>query len=85
MNKLLLLLIPIMFSCSSQFSKGITNKRELKSKKPPSMQIAEGYDNKAKSKTYKNPEKAAKAREKDIRKMKKRGDKYIKKRQKKLK
>ena len=89
MNKLFIVLIlgSLLFGCAGQFNKGITNKRELRSKKPPSVQIAEGYDkgNKKKAKTYSNPKKASKARAKHNAKVKKRGDKYLKKKRKKQK
>ena len=87
MNRLLILiaLVSVLFGCSSQFNKGITNKKELRSKKPPSVKIAEGYDkgHGKKSKVYSNPKKAAKARNKHSEKVKKRGDKYLKKKRKK--
>ena len=78
-------MVSVLFGCSSQFNKGITNKRELRSKKPPSVKIAEGYDkgNGKKAKVYSNPKKAAKARNKQSEKAKKRGDKYLKKKRKK--
>ena len=81
MNRLLILLIPLMLACGGQFKKGgIIDKKELRSKKPPSVKIAEGYDKKAKKvKTYKNPKKAEKARLKEQEKIRKRGRKYLKK------
>lgn len=87
MNKLfyVLFLLSVLFGCGSQFNKGITNKRELRSKKPPSVKIAEGFDkgNKKNTKVYSNPKKAAKARDKHAYKIKKRGDKYLKKKRRK--
>ena len=87
MNRLflLLLLASILVGCSSQFNKGITNKRELRAKKPPSVQIAEDFDkgNKKKAKVYSNPKKAAKARDRQAYRIKKRGDKYLKKKKRK--
>ena len=71
--------------CSS-YNKGIIAKRELRSKKPPSVKIAEGYEKKAKGlKVYSNPKKAAKARDKQNEKIKKRGDKYLKRKRRKNK
>ena len=87
MNKLFLLiaLASTILGCSSQFNKGITNKKELRSKKPPSVKIAEGFDkgSNKKTKVYSNPKKAAKARDRQAERMKKRGDKYLKKKRKK--
>ena len=87
MNKLIVLFSAavILLSCGRQFNKGVIDKRELRKKKPPSVQIAEEFDKKAEkgNKTYRNPKKAAKAREKQSAKQKKRGDKYLKKKNKK--
>ncbi|MEQ8323129.1 MAG: hypothetical protein RIE58_10435 [Vicingaceae bacterium] len=85
MNKCFLVVLACLLMACSQFNKGITDKKELRSKKPPSVKIAEGYDkqNKRRSKVYTNPKKAAKMREKQSMKMKQRGDKYLKKRKKK--
>ena len=87
MNKffLLIALVSTLLGCSSQFNKGITNKKELRSKKPPSVKIAEEFDkgNKKKAKVYSNPKKAAKARDRQAYKIKKRGDKYLKKKKRK--
>ena len=87
MNKLTYLLLILLTLGCSQFNKGIVDKKELRSKKPPSVKIAEGYDkqNKKKTKVYSNPKRAAKAREKHNEKVKKRGDKYLKKRRRKQK
>jgi hypothetical protein len=76
----------MLFSCASQFNKGVIEKKKLRSKKPPSVQIAEEYDKRAgkNTKTYKNPKKAARARERQAIKHKKMGDKYLKKKNKKL-
>lgn len=88
MNKIagIVLLIFTLLSCSSQFNKGITDKKELRKKKPPSVRIAEDYDKKGKKyeqKTYKNPKRAAKARDKQGERHKKKGDKYLKKKRRK--
>ena len=34
----------ICISCSSQFNKGVTNKNELRGRKPPSVKIKEEFD-----------------------------------------
>ena len=77
----------LFFSCS-QFNKGVIEKKELRKNKPPSVRIAEEYDKQAKkyqTKTYKNPKRAAKAREKAAIKHKKQGDRYLKRKRKKSK
>ena len=83
MNRIIGLLLIIFLASCGQFSQGgITNKRELRKKKAPSVQIAEDYDKKAKKqqgKTYKNPKKAAKARDKMSKRHKRKGDKYLRK------
>lgn len=81
MNKYLLILVfPFLLGCASQFNKGIIAKKELRSKTPPSVKIAEGFDKKQKKvKTYKNPKRAEKARLREIERIKKRGRKYLKK------
>lgn len=85
---ILFLIVSIFYFSCSQFNKGVIEKRELRKsvKKPPSVRIAEEYDKKAEksNKTYSNPKKAAKAREKFSAKQKKRGDKYLKKKKKNL-
>ena len=83
MNRIVLISL-LLYSCS-QFNKGIVDKRELRSKKPPSVKIAEEYDrqNKKKTKVYTNPKKAAKMRAKQAERVKKRGDKYLKKKRRK--
>ena len=60
-------------------------KKELRSKKSPSVKIAEDYDkqNKKRNKTYRNTKQAGKAREKQNAEAKKRGDKYLKKKRRK--
>ena len=86
MNKKVLIVFVLLFNlaCGSQFNKGVIAKKELRKKKPPSVQIAEEFDKKAgKTKIYSNPKRAAKAREKQSAKQKKRGDKYLKKKNKK--
>lgn len=87
MKKLLLytLLVVVFSACSSQFNKGVTDKKELRSKKSPSVRIAEDYDkqNKKRNKSYRNTKQAGKAREKQNAEAKKRGDKYLKKRRRK--
>jgi len=90
MNKYItILLITILSLSCSQFNKGVISKKELRKKKPPSVQIAEEYDRKAKknnkAKTYNNPEKADKARQKQTKKHKKKADKYVKRQQRKIK
>lgn len=79
------LIISLVISCSSQFNKGVIEKRELRKKKPPSVRIAEDYDRKANkgAKTYSNPKKAAKAIDKQSENQKKAGDKYLKKKRRK--
>ena len=79
------LLIIVFSACSSQFNKGVTNKKELRSKKSPSVKIVEDYDkqNKKRNKTYRNTKQAGKAREKQNAEAKKRGDKYLKKKRRK--
>lgn len=89
MNKLvhLILLVLLCTSCSKH-NKGLVDKKEFSKKKPPSLQIAEEYEKKNKKyapKTYKNPKRATKALEKQSAKHKKKGDRYLKKRQKQLK
>ena len=78
-----------LLSCS-QFNKGVIEKRELRKgvKNPPSVQIAKEYDKQAKkyqTKTYSNPKRAAKAREKAAKKHKKQGDRYLKRKKRKSK
>lgn len=89
MNKLVqLVLIVILGISCSKHSKGVIEKREFSKKKPPSLQIAEEYEKKNKKyapKTYKNPKKAARALEKQSVKHKKKGNRYLRKRQKQLK
>ena len=88
-RKLIQLLMLVMLTSCGQFKQGgITNKRELRSKKAPSVKIAEEYDKKAKknsTKTYKNPKRQAKARDKQTLKHKKKADRYLKKKRKKVK
>ena len=79
----------LLFSCS-QFNKGVIEKRELRKgiKNPPSVQIAKEYDKQAKKnqpKQYKNPKRAAKARDKAAMKHKKKGDRYLKRKKRKTK
>jgi len=86
MNKsIFYILFSILILACSSYNKGIISKKELRSKKPPSVKIAEDYDkkNKSKSKSYRNTKQAGKAREKQNAEAKKRGDKYLKKKRKK--
>ena len=87
MSRFLFLIFLLSALSCSQFNKGVTNKGELRKKKPPSVRIAEEYDKDAKkqNKTYSNPKRAAKAREKQAEKHKKKGDKYLKKKKRKSK
>lgn len=89
MNKLFQFDLVLIFTAScSNYNKGVIEKRELNKKKPPSLRIAEDYEKKNKkyaAKTYKNPKRATKALEKQSAKHKKKGDTYLKKRQKQLK
>lgn len=83
-------LILLLFgSCASQFNKGITNKKTLRSKKPPSVRIQEEYDQAAKRAnrgTRKIHNKEGKALDKALRKRKekklKKDQRYLKKRKK---
>ena len=80
MNKWIFhIVVILLLSSCSQFNKGVIEKRELRKgiKNPPSVQIAKEYDKQAKKKqgkVYKNPKRAAKAREKAAQKHKKKGD-----------
>ncbi len=88
--------IPILFlflvlaACSSQFNKGVTNKRELRSKTSPSLKIAKEYDKIAKkqerkAKRFSNIKDQEKANEKRKAKQRKEGQQYLKKKKRKLK
>lgn len=85
---LLILIIAFgIFSCRN-YNKGVIAKKELRSKKSPSVKIAEEYDKKSKkyaTKTYKNPKRAERARAKQARKHKKKGERYIKRQQRRIK
>ncbi len=89
MNKYIVFVFVSLLTLScSQFNKGIVSKKELRKKKPQSVQIAEEYDKKAKKnskvKTYNNPKRAERAKAKETKKHKKKGDKYIKRQQRKI-
>ena len=89
MNKyIVIVFLSILTLSCSQFSKGVISKKELRKKKPQSAQIAEEYDKKAKknfkAKTYNNPKRAERARARETKKHKKKGDRYIKRQQRKI-
>ncbi len=89
MNKYLVIFLISLLSIScSQFNKGVIAKKELRKKKPQSVQIAEEYDRKAKknnkTKTYNNPKRTERVRQRQTKKHKKKGDRYVKRQQRKI-
>jgi len=90
MNRFIIALLICLTTLScSQFSKGVIAKKELRKKKPQSVQIAEEYDRQAKRgpkvKTYHNPKRAERAQARQTRKHKKEANRYLKKKRRKLK
>ena len=90
MNKnIIIILISLITISCSQFNKGVVSKRELRKKKPQSVRIAEEYDKKAKkgpkAKTYSNPKRAERAKARNTKKHKKKANRYLKKKKRKLK
>lgn len=84
------LAIILLLSCSSQFNKGVTNKRQLRSKTSPSLRIAKEYDKVAKkqerkARRYSKIKNQEKANDKRKAKQRKEGEQYLKRKRRKFK
>ena len=80
----------VLTACSSQFNKGVTNKRELRSKTSPSLKIAKEYDKiskkqERKAKRFSKIKDQEKANEKRKAKQRKEGEQYLKRKRRKFK